>query len=257
MRCMIRYDYHLDFGRISNSMLSVFRESPLLYYKRFVERSVADEETEALRVGRMVHAWLLERPTFWSRYCRELIADRRTKAGKMAAQMWESLRQGREPVTVADEAMLAGIEAGVARHADLSALLVADGVVEKPIFFELEGVPCKARPDKVFPEARLILDLKSSASADPAEFRWAVKKFWYANQAAWYLDAVGQQLRGEWTFLFAVVQKAEPFEVSLVELPRRQVEAAREENMRDLADIKRRAESGDWTRFQGVTVIDG
>lgn len=251
------YDYHRDFGRVSNSMLSVFRQSPLLYWKRFVERGVAAEESEALRVGRMVHTWLLERPEFWSRYCRELAVDRRTKVGKLAAQMWESLRQGREPVTVADEAMLAGIEAGIARHADLSALMAADGVVEEPIFFELEGVPCKAKPDKVFPEARLILDLKSSASADPAEFRWSARKFGYANQAAWYLDAVGHQFGGEWSLLFSVVQKVEPFEVSLIELPAAQIEAAREENYKSLADLKRRVESGDWTRFQGVTVIDG
>lgn len=253
----MEYDYHRDYGRISNSMLGVFRQSPLLYYKRFIERSVAEEESEALRVGRMMHSWLLEKPAFWGRYCRELVADRRTKAGKLAAQMWESLRQGREPVTAADEAMLIGMEQGIARHADLSALLAADGVVEKPIFFELDGVPCKARPDKVFPEARLVLDLKSSVSADPAEFRWSVKKFGYANQQAWYEDALKQQYGGEWTFLFAVVQKVEPFEVSLVELPRRQADAGREENMRALADLKRRAETGDWTRFQGVTVLDG
>ena len=45
------YDYHRDYGRVSNSMLSVFRQSPLLYYKRFVERSVADEALIQLRAA--------------------------------------------------------------------------------------------------------------------------------------------------------------------------------------------------------------
>ena len=75
-------EYHADYSRVSNSMLSVFRQSRRRYFQRFVEQSMpAPEPTAAMQLGSLVHTLLLE-PDDAAKLVVAPKVDRRTKAGK-------------------------------------------------------------------------------------------------------------------------------------------------------------------------------
>jgi len=250
--------YHSDYTRLSSTMLGVYRESPLLFCKRFIERSIGDEDTAALRFGRAAHTWVLEPDQFWLRYCRDLPGDKRTKAYRLARAVWEQAQAGREAISFEDEQRLQAIGQSIASHRELAGLLTGTGEVERVIQFEAEGHPARAKLDKVFPEQGLILDLKTARTANPGEWKWDAKRHGYCHQAAWYMDAATAEWGPrDWTFLFGVLQAEEPYEVSLVELPRSWVESARQENYAAVREIIERKMTGDWRRWHGVTQIEG
>lgn len=77
------------------------------------------------------------------------------------------------------------------------------------------GFWCKTRPDALPKSRRYLVDLKTSASADPEDFQRAVVNFGYHQQAAWYTDGVAEVL-GEKPerFAFVVVGKTAPYLVT-------------------------------------------
>jgi hypothetical protein len=84
-------------------------------------------------------------------------------------------------------------------------------------------VECRARfdwlPESTGGRRLIITDLKTAASAWPAEFSRSAASFLYDLQAAWYCDAAQVlDLDPDPAFLFVVVEKAEPHDVSVVRL---------------------------------------
>jgi PDDEXK-like domain of unknown function (DUF3799) len=77
------------------------------------------------------------------------------------------------------------------------------------------GFWCKTRPDALPKSRRYLIDLKTSASSDPEDFRKAVVNFGYHQQSAWYLDGV-EAVTGDRPerFAFVVVGKSPPYLVT-------------------------------------------
>lgn len=124
------------------------------------------------------------------------------------------------------------------------------------------GIDCRARFDwlpDVKPGRRLIItDLKTAVSAWPAEFIRSAASFFYDLQDAWYRDAAkALGLDPEPEFLFVVVEKAEPYDVSVVRLhadARQRGEALMDRTRRIYAECVR---SGQWPGIpHGVHTTD-
>lgn len=86
------------------------------------------------------------------------------------------------------------------------------------------GVECRGRFDwlpEVTEGRRLIItDLKTTTSAWPADFVRSGAGFLYDMQAAWYCDAARVlELDPDPAFLFVAVEKAEPYDVAVIQLP--------------------------------------
>lgn len=61
-------DYY-KYQAVNNSLLSVYREDPLLFWNKFLlEEKEKEADNKYMRVGRMVHAYLLEPDKFLKRY---------------------------------------------------------------------------------------------------------------------------------------------------------------------------------------------
>lgn len=87
----------------------------------------------------------------------------------------------------------------------------------------LSGVECRARfdwlPDPTEGRRLIIADVKTAASAWPAEFVRSAGSFLYDMQDAWYRD--GARVLGldpDPEFVFVVVEKKAPYDVSVVRL---------------------------------------
>lgn len=240
-------EYHADYSRVSNSMLSVFRQSRRRYFQRFVEKSMpAPEPTAAMRLGSLVHSLLLEPETFDARHVVAPKCDRRTKDGKAA---WEGFVNGVGNKTIIDasehhEAL--SIAKAVVMNDTAQSLLQRAGENEVAHYWEcpITGLACKCRYDRKCFD--VIPDLKTSHDSSPRGFADKSASLGYHRQAAWYRHgwtcATGEVL----PFVFIVVCTEPPYDVGIYELDEDALQLGEQQNesaIRMLATCHKRS---DW-----------
>lgn len=89
------------------------------------------------------------------------------------------------------------------------------------------GVMCRCRPDLYRADLKVMIDVKSTASAAPRDFAKSVANYGYHAQEAFYTDgwrALGQQVDA---FVFIAWEKESPFAFAIYELPPSIVEEGR------------------------------
>jgi hypothetical protein len=205
-------DYFAAEG-VSNSMLSSLNRSPAHCWALHLDpERPTNEPTAAMIAGTLCHTLMLEPATVSQRYVvRPEGVDFRTKDGKA----WRDANVGRQIVTAEDMATAEAQRAALLAVPELAHAL-SNGRAEVSAFWidSRTGLLCKLRADwlHTLPDGRVIVvDLKTTADADPAEFGRSVWKFGYHRQAAHYtagLTACGIDVAA---FLFAAVTNARPF----------------------------------------------
>ena len=117
---------------------------------------------------------------------------------------------------------------------------------EVSVYWEWFGVQCKARLDRVDIENGIVLDLKTTDSIEPEIFTKKVIGLGYDFQAAFYARAAEVAFGKPFRFVFAAVERKDPFTVDLFEVDDEMMEEAM--NKCDLA-VKKYSEceaSGQW-----------
>jgi len=131
---------------------------------------------------------------------------------------------GKTPILLADYAIAVDCAESVQAHPIASALFV-NGLAEVSAFWSdpETGIQRRARfdwlPDSVDGRRLIIPDLKTAKSAEPFAFGRAAADYGYAMQAAQYVDAAkALGLDPDPAFLFVVVEKEDPFVVTVCQL---------------------------------------
>jgi len=199
--------------RMSRSDLFTYHKSPALY-KAKKDGLIENPSSPALLFGSAFHTMVLEPQHFDERYG---IYDGRRSASKSYKQMVETEADaGRQIVLRSEYDQMKKMRVSCLQHELVSTSLDdPEATKEDVIFFDLMGVPCKAKIDLMC--RRDIIDLKTSVSADPSDFQSSVTKYGYHWQSYWYkkaAEAIGVKAE----FYFAVVAKSEPHESSVVML---------------------------------------
>ena len=92
-------------------------------------------------------------------------------------------------------------------------------VVEASIFAEHpSGLVMKCRPDLYVEKLGIVVDLKTTVSAEPYNFERQMYSLGYDLQAAWYLKCMQLLEIPVTRFIFANVEKEEPYCTSMVEV---------------------------------------
>lgn len=105
--------------------------------------------------------------------------------------------------------------------------LFRGGHAEASITFEIDGVPCKCRPDYIAKDH--ILDLKTVASAHPRAVAMAAMRDGWHVRAPWYLHGVAMgapellPATGRLRYLFVCVEKTPPYLIEVYELEARAI----------------------------------
>lgn len=141
------------------------------------------------------------------------VKDWKTKAAQTKRD--EALAAGKYPLNDAEWEQAQAMAESLRTHPTVAKHLAA-GHTEVAI----EGVdpvtwtPMKARLDILDIEARVIVDPKTSATMEPADFGTHAWRHGYHMAAAHYIEMAAQATGtdpDEWTFLFAVVEKTAPY----------------------------------------------
>jgi hypothetical protein len=250
---------------VSRGQLELLRKSPAAYHGRYVAepRTVVDEDTKALRVGRLFHAATVE-PERWATFAVPPKVDRRTREGKAAYAQWQAEHPGAEGVDAAEYELALALSRAIAEHPLASQLCSGcTGVSERALIWRDRetGLLCRARIDRSL-ERPIAVDAKSfGKTPTPELFAREVLTRWYHGQAAFYLDGLLCVTGVEHRFPFVVVHKEPPHEVLVAELGPAEIEMGRREYRAALRELVWRREKNDWLapwqREPQVITFDG
>lgn len=238
-------EYHADYSRVSHSMLETFRESPRLYYGRYVTREYPSERTDAMDFGTAAHAMLLEDRRVFVPIPRDALNGDGHRKGA-AWKQFAAENEGKILLTPDQQATLEAMVAELRRHRMAAKLLGCRGEREHTIHWtdEATGLDMKCRIDIAMEGMAIIGDYKTTA--DAAKFDTQHYDMGYHRQDALYRDAVKSVTGEHPQFLFVVQQKSPPYAVRVVPLSPQLVTIGRMENRNDIAALIRCRDDDMW-----------
>jgi len=183
----------------------------------------------ALLNGGMIHSAVLEPHLTDTEYgCKPAEIDGnspRTNAYKEAFAEMEDANPGKRWLPESDYVMCMDVAASVLQHPLAKNLLYhASSLIEHTGFFEIEGTPCKVRPDLYNKDSGIVLDLKTTIDASPKGFAKSVRQYKYLFQTAWYMTALRAMGERPKQFVFLVVEKSAPFATACYALENADIE---------------------------------
>lgn len=189
--------------------------------------TVKRKRTSSMAFGTAAHTIALEHSQWEKLYVRAPDINRRTKAGKEEFAAFQDANRGRRVIESGEWEDLLGIHRALLEHPIGSQLLTNKGRAEVSYVWESEwagsvGTLCKARADRItrLDGDPVMVDLKTTrdGGALPEEFARHIPRFDYDMQGAFYLEGLRHFRPSPHRFLFLVVEKTPPYEISVCEL---------------------------------------
>lgn len=267
-------DYHKH-PAISKTKIDIFRQSPKLFYKRFVTGEIPpDPPTEALIVGQAVDNLVLEgREEFEKRFVlipenapsrpstRTLNAKKRTPQSQANVDWWAEFQEkhkGKQTITGEQMETVEACVRSLEQH-DTFQSLIRGGVSQHSFRLAGSHYAIQCRPDRFVEDGNeaskgepIILDLKTiqELPADqPDHISRHICDWGYHRGSYLYPEIVSTVMK--WKdfrprFVFAFVEKQEPFAVRCVEIDRSAKEIAEREVRGSLHQLKECFEKSIW-----------
>lgn len=117
---------------------------------------------------------------------------------------------------------------------------------EASIYWDWDGVPCKARLDRIDIERSLVLDLKTTDSIEVELFTKKVVGLGYDFQAYFYKKAAEIAFGKAFKFIFAAIERKAPYSADLFEVDDEMEEEGRRKCEAAIQAYKRCQETKEW-----------
>ena len=249
-------DYHSGPG-ISSSVVKSMGKSPAYCWANNLDPERTRSTNPAFILGTQTHTAILEPEKFWDENIMSPDADKRTKAGKAIwADFYENQGSRVEIKPEAYEQMLKMHEA-VYAHPVAGDMLRGDLDIEESGYWldERTGLLCKYRPDARSDE--YVIDVKTAQDGSLDGFSRSCANFGYFNSASWYLDGEAA-CRGvdHKRFIWIVVEKTHPFQVSVYYACPLSLELASRQNAHWLRQLALCIESGVWNSYNDNEMME-
>jgi hypothetical protein len=237
-------DYHRDPALGSTSLKTLATRTPAHYQHDLTHPKFSD----AFTLGTAAHSLILEDDASGI----EVVDAENwlTKAAKEAKA--DALAEGKQPLLSKEWAQVQAMRDAVMAHPAVSASFTGHRA-EHSVFWEEDGLMLKCRPDAWHPG--LLVDLKTTRSADPNEFGKTAHEFGYHQSAAHYIDGVKAATGEELPFHFVLVEKTAPYLVSVVELDIEAINIGRQLNDRAKRIYRECAEANTWPGYPAAELI--
>lgn len=184
----------LDYLSMSAALIEWNRDSP-------------SGGSDSVDLGTHVHCSLLEPERYAKQYVKAPEFNMRTADGRAQSEIFfeKAARAGKIALDARTSDAVSAMTGSVMAHPTARNLLTGEGVSEASIFWELDGMKLKCRPDRIAVRnnQHFLIDVKKTADIDT--FWRSVDDFRYHVQAAYYLDAFRQLADQDAIFVFVVV----------------------------------------------------
>jgi len=219
-------------------------------------------ETPQMALGTAFHCLVLEPDEFDKRYIEGPEGDQRTKAVK--DKKLELLEKYPDKIILDADTFKQLMEMNdkLCEHPRMTNYF-KDGQAELSMFWHINGVGCKARPDWFVQNnfGTFVIDVKTTSDASPEEFSKSVARFRYHVQAAWYLKAV-EHCYGPFIgeekpqFVFISVEKKKPYCIGTYVLKQSALDegwSVADEDFRRYCDYHKAIKDGNEPPFEGYS----
>ena len=237
-------DYHADNSFYSSSQVKTFADGPAMYNLRYNQG--VRQSSSAFTLGSLVHAMVLEPDTLEDEYTLCPVKDRRTKAYK---EWYAQADKSKTIVTATEWDTAMNCTNAIFDHEISRTIMEQAGEVETSWRYEVEGIPCKLKADKVLPDQRIVFDLKTTQSCTPREVRSAFYKYKYGLQAAHYTAGAETCYESvdQYTMIFGFVETQAPFRVLCYQVKDDDLEQFYDRWASLLQDLHIRSLKQDWS----------
>ena len=210
--------------------------------------------SDALSLGSLVHAVVLEEEYFSDMYAIMPKIDRRTKAGKQAYEDFLAVNADREICKEEDWETAMKMRESVWSHPAAAPLLKRKGKAEQTITWNDpdSGIDCKGRIDLLLEgkgrQKPMIVDLKTTQDAGP-DFAKSIAKFGYHMQAAFYQDGMMYGEKRNCGFTIIAVEKTAPYAVGVYLMDKAALEQGRKNYKKVLTSLKNAVHSDSYPAY--------
>jgi len=207
---------------VSRSMLATFAESPRLYEAMYVTKTIAPvDESDALTIGTGTHAVCLKDLIELNKIV--VIPDSALTAnGQRRGKAWDSFVADNPGKTLMLPKQLELCRVLSSKLTELIGAFVANprAKLEQEYHWSMCGLEMRAKLDIVVPtrDGLLVVDLKTAADVSEWGFWKAVRDRRLWLQDAHYTAAAATEFLEPVTFLFAGVEKSEPYRTRVYSL---------------------------------------
>lgn len=242
----IDFEAYRSWKSLNFHSLEAGRGRAALHVKHAMETT--SEPSAALEMGAAIHCAILESERYEAE--RRILPpiNKRSSTERDARQAMIDAEPSRIWLEQADADAIETIRANVRAFGLARKISGSKGERELSLRWDIDGVPCRGRIDKVCPKVALV-DLKSTRNAGPEEFERMAIQYAYHRQAAWYIDG-WKAITGETLpYLIVAVENAAPFAVNCFVLDSDLIECGRRENAETFAMVAPCWKSGVWTGY--------
>ena len=236
--------YHAASG-VSKSMLDWIAApecTPAHYRARFITKEIPDSQTDAMRLGSIMHRVCLEPDSldgaFWEKPDGMSFA---TKEGKA----WRAEHSDRPVIAADDVKAVKGMRDAVWRH-PVARKLLAGAETERSLFAtDKEGTLRKGRLDALI-AGNVVPDLKTCLSTEHSKLERVILDLRYHVQIAYYADLCGLLGIPKEAGVLIFVEKTPPYDVVCAKLDDQVFEMGRREYKANLATLRHCLETDTW-----------
>lgn len=251
----------------SSGLRAILSDSPAAYW-RTSYLNPAREEREGGKhfdIGQAAHHLILGEGSFAARFVvtpAKAPDGRDWNANNLSCKAWlqEQEAAGKTVLKPADVEVIKGVAGLLPWQANCpesglknSALVqqgALDGLIERSLIWQQDGVWLKVRPDVLPEDANVIVDLKTTR--DITKAHRSVYEYGYHMQAALVADGMERLLgRVIEATAFVFVQTSPPYPVRVVQIGPHDIAIGRQENARALNLFRRCMASGEWPAGDG------
>lgn len=122
---------------------------------------------------------------------------------------------------------------------------------ELSIYWDADGIPCKGRLDRLVDmgDYLLVLDLKTTDSVDQSAFlKKMIGGMNYLFQSAWYTEAASLAYNKPAKFIFAAIERTEPWTLALFEVSDDMMDEGNRQIKRARQLLRKCLDSKEWPR---------
>ena len=239
------FDYRREEG-VNQSSLKKILESPAHYQAALKNKLIP---TPAMEIGTALHCLVLDgQKAFDAQYVKKpdglSLSTKEGKAWKAELGRKKALSEGGK-----DDPWnsVQGMACSLRELACFDAVQDDDiKYNEVSVYWDWEGVRCKARLDRVDIEDSMVYDLKTTDSIEPEIFTKKVVGLGYDFQLAAYLNAAEAAFGKPFKFLFVVVERKAPYAVALFEADEEMVAEGKRKFDKAIHLYKECEASGEW-----------
>jgi len=235
---------------IAASDIKTFLDSPkLYYYQKYIQKEKPNERH--FSIGSALHELVMEPELLDFHYITFPKIDKRTKEGKAAYEEYLIKAEGKVVLYDDEMEMLKNI-ANNARKNKTLVSLIEDSYKELSCYTidEITGLKLRMRPDMLCKTKSTIVDIKSCLNSSPRKFKNDVFSYSYNLSAAYYSDFIGRD-----NYVFAAMEKKQPYQVSLYVCNDEMIESGRQKYRMGLDLMKWSYDNNFWCDYNEFELL--